>query len=148
MKLRHDMLNHGVNVVTAQHEGKRGGLAVAWATQVATDRVLVCVGSQSTTRELILASGAFAVNVLAKDQLKLARHFGSGHSAQVDKFAGIPYHLAETGSPLLNECAAALDCRVDRMLEVEGEKLLLGHVVAVEHNYTDYEPLIYRESDY
>jgi hypothetical protein len=34
VKLRHDMLAHGVNVVCAQHEGELGGLAVAWATQV------------------------------------------------------------------------------------------------------------------
>ena len=38
MQLRHDMLTHGVYIVTAQHEGEYRGLAVAWATQVATDR--------------------------------------------------------------------------------------------------------------
>lgn len=48
MKLRHDMLAHGVNVVCAEHEGKRGGLA--WAIQLATDTILICVGRQSATR--------------------------------------------------------------------------------------------------
>ena len=55
MELRHDMLAHGVNIVCAAHDGHRGGLAVAWATQVSVDHVLICVGAQSATRELILA---------------------------------------------------------------------------------------------
>ena len=56
MKLRHDMLTHGVYIVCAQFSGRRGGLAVAWAMQVATERILICVGKQSATRELIIGS--------------------------------------------------------------------------------------------
>ncbi|MBM3475725.1 MAG: flavin reductase [Armatimonadetes bacterium] len=148
MNLRHDMLNHGVNVVTGAHEGRKGGLAVAWATQVATDRVLICVGAQSTTRELILASNAFAVNVLRRDQLDIARRFGGRHSTEVDKFEGLPTHVATTGSPLLDGCAASLDCEVQHVYGEGPEKLIIGRVVAAEFRETDYEPLIYRESDY
>ena len=148
MNLRHDMLNHGVNVVTAAHEGRTGGLAVAWATQVATERVLICVGSQSTTRELILGSGAFAVNVLRRDQLETARRFGGGHSAEVDKFEGVAYHLGQTGAPLLDDCAASLECEAEHVYGEGGEKLIVGRVISAEFHQTDYTPLIYRESDY
>lgn len=148
MNLRHDMLNHGVNVVTAAHEDRRGGLAVAWATQVATDRVLICVGAQSTTRELILASNAFAVNVLRRDQLDLARRFGGRHSSEVDKFEGLATHVAVTGSPLLDDCAVALDCEVQHVYGEGPEKLIIGRVVAAEFHDRAYEPLIYCESDY
>ena len=148
MELRHDMLTHGVNVVTAQHEGKRAGLAVAWATQVATDRILVCVGGQSTTRPLILASQAFGVNVLARDQLPIAQRFGSQSSAKVDKFADLPVHAAETGSPLLDECAWTFDCKVESVFNFKGAKLIVGTIVAAEKLREDYEPLIYRQEDY
>lgn len=86
MELRHDMLTHGVYVVCAQHERRRGGLAVAWATQVATDRLLICVGKQSATRELILASKAFGLSVLTRQQIDVARAFGTQSSRTVDKF--------------------------------------------------------------
>jgi flavin reductase (DIM6/NTAB) family NADH-FMN oxidoreductase RutF len=59
MELSHDMLTHGVNVVCAQHDGALGGLAVAWATQVARNRILICVGDQSATRELISSFAHF-----------------------------------------------------------------------------------------
>jgi flavin reductase (DIM6/NTAB) family NADH-FMN oxidoreductase RutF len=149
MKLRHDMLTHGVNVVTARHEGRRAGLAVAWATQTATDRILICVGSHSATRELILASGAFGLSVLKREQLEIARTFGGKSSRDVDKFAGLACHTAETGSPLLDDCVAALDCRVEAVHDQEGGgKLIVGRIVHANLMHKDAEPLLYRQEDY
>lgn len=124
MKLKHDMLTHGVYIVSAQHEGKRGGLAVAWATQLATNRILICVGKQSATRELILASRAFGLSVLTREQIDVARAFGTRSSRKVEKFEGIGYHTAETGSPLLDDCAATFDCRVETVYDHGNQKLM------------------------
>jgi flavin reductase (DIM6/NTAB) family NADH-FMN oxidoreductase RutF len=148
MELRHDMLAHGVNIVCAAHDGHRGGLAVAWATQVSVDHVLICVGAQSATRELILASRAFGLSVLTRDQIEIARSFGRHSSRDVDKLDTVPYHTAQTGSPLLDECAIALDCRVVAIHDFRHEKLIVGHVVAAERRAADYEPLIYRQDEY
>ena len=148
MKLRHDMLTHGVNIVCARNEGEIAGLAVAWATQLATDRVLVCVGSQSHTRDLILASGAFSLNVLHRGQLELARLFGTQSSRSVDKFAGVAHHTGPTGSPLLDDCIRTLDCEVDAVHDDGGHKLIIGKVVEVEPQNPGATPLLYRQEDY
>ncbi len=148
MKLRHDMLTHGVYVVCAQHEGQRRGLAVAWATQVGTDRILICVGKQSATRELILASQAFGLSVLTQEQIDVARTFGRQSSRRIDKFAAIGTHTAVTSSPLLDDCAAAFDCKVVAVYDHGSEKLIVGQIVAAERLKEEVEPLIYREEDY
>lgn len=148
MKLRHDMLNHGVNVVCAQHDGRVGGLAVAWATQLSTDRILICVGSQSSTRELILNSKAFGLSVLYRDQVEIARLFGRKSSRSVNKFEHVGYHTAETASPLLDDCMITLDCRVEAVHDANGPKLIIGRVVGVEFVKKEAEPLIYKEEDY
>lgn len=148
MKLRHDMLTHGVYIVCARHEGRRGGLAVAWATQVATDLILICVGKQSATRDLILASKAFGLSVLTREQADIARAFGTQSSRTVDKFERVGYHTVETGSPLLDDCAATFDCRVEAVHDQGDEKLIVGRIVAAERLKETYEPLIYREEDY
>jgi len=148
MRLRHDMLTHGVYVVAAQHEGKIGGLAVAWATQVGTNRLLICVGQQSATRELVLASGAFGLSVLTREQLDIARRFGRGSSRKANKFEGIRYHTADTGSPLLDECAATFDCRVSAVYDHGTQKLIVGEIVAAERLKEEYEPLIYHQEEY
>lgn len=148
MKLRHDMLTHGVNIVAAQHEGRRAGLAVAWATQAGTDRVVICVGSHSATRELILGSKAFGLSVLRADQLDISRRFGTQSSRDVDKFEGLACHTAETGSPLLDDCGAAFDCVVEAVHDRDGAKLIVGRIVSAEFVAESYEPLLYREEDY
>jgi len=148
MELRHDMLTHGVYIVCAQHEGKRAGLAVAWATQIGTEYILICVGKQSATRELILASKAFGLSVLTPKQIELARAFGTRSSRDVDKFAGVAYHTRVTGSPLLDDCAAAFDCRVETVFDHGTTKLIIGRIVDAERFLDHYEPLIYREDDY
>jgi len=148
MEHTHDMLTHGVNIVTAAHDGKRAGLAVAWATQVGTDHVLVCIGKQSHTRELILASRAFGLSVLAADQLDVSKRFGLQSSRKVDKFEGLGTHTLETGSPLLDDCALALDCRVAAVHEHGTARLIVGEIVAAERIRESCEPLLYRESDY
>lgn len=148
MRLRNDMLTHGVYVVAAQHERRRGGLAVAWATQVATNRILICVGKQSATRELIIASDAFGLSVLTRDQLDVARAFGTRSSRNVDKFEGVGYHTAKTGSPLLDNCAATFDCKVEGVYDQDGQKLIVGRIVAGKRLKGKYEPLIYKQEDY
>ncbi len=148
MELRHDMLVMGVYIVAAQHGGKRGGLALAWATQVAKDRFLICIGSQSATRDLVLASGAFGLSVLGRDQIAVARAFGERSSRDVDKFVGVPFHTAVTGSPLLDDCVATYDCRVEAVLEDGSHKLIIGRVVAAERLRDDNQRLVYREEDY
>jgi 3-hydroxy-9,10-secoandrosta-1,3,5(10)-triene-9,17-dione monooxygenase reductase component len=142
------MLAHGVNIVCAEHKGRRGGLAVAWATQTGTEGVLICVGSQSVTRELILASRAFGLSVLAGDQVEVARLFGRNSSRDVDKFEGLGWHTAVTGSPLLDDCLVALDCRVEEVHDRDSAKLIVGRIVGAELRRESGEPLIYREGDY
>jgi len=149
MELRHDMLTHGVNIVAAAHEGKVMGLAVAWATQIATNRILICVGKQSATRDLILESGAFGLSLLARQHLDIARSFGLQSSRNVDKFKDAPYHTYQTGSPLLDDCATWFDCRVEDVFDVEGdEKLIVGRIIGMESVMTEFKPLIYRQDDY
>ena len=148
MQLRHDMLTHGVYVVCADHQGRRGGLALAWATQVGTDTILICVGKQSATRKLILDSGAFGLSALAQDQVDVARLFGRHSSPEVNKFENMAYHTAVTGSPLLDDCGLALDCRVQDVHDLDTKKLIVGRIEAAEQLRDVYEPLVYHEEDY
>lgn len=148
MNLRHDMLVHGVYIVTASYKGRVGGLAIAWATQVARDQVLICAGNQSASRDLILESGAFGLNILREGQAALAYSFGRSSIRDRDKFNGIAYHTAETGSPLLDDCAVSLDCKVKAVYDHESSKLIVGRVISVLRHDEKYDPLIYRQEDY
>ncbi len=149
MEYSTDLLTHGVYVVTARQEGKTAGLAVAWATQVSSEELLICVGSKSATRPLIEQSASFGLSVLRADQLDMARTFGWHHSDEVNKFAGIAFHTRQSGAPLLNDCVAVFDCRVEKTVELEGgQKLFLARILDGEVFEPEAERLIYRAEDY
>ncbi len=148
MKYRYDMLVQGVYIVTARHGKKRGGLALAWATQADRNRVAICVGSQSATRPLIIGSRAFGFHVLARGQERLAKRFGTASSARVDKFAGLAVRTARTGSPLLRDCLIWFDCRVERVSGSGDHKVIIGRMVAGGRGRRRGRPLVYRQEDY
>jgi len=150
MQLSRDMLTHGVYVVAARHRRKRGAMTLSWATQAGRDRIIICVGPQSDTRQLILDSRAFGLSVLRSDQLELAKRFSKGCSAKQDKMSGVPFEIRDTGSPLLRDSAAAFDCLVESVYgqERRGFKLIVGRIVLAQLPAAPYEPLLYREEDY
>ena len=148
MEERHDMLSHGVYIITAQVGKRLGGLAVAWGMQVAKDAFLICVGKQSATRPMILEANAFGLNVLRNDQIAVGNWFGRQSIRNIDKFTGIKYHFAETGSPILDDCGASYDCKIKEVFDLGTQKLIVGQVIAIEKHVNNFTPLIYREEDY
>ena len=148
MELRHDLLTHGVYVITAKFEDQMSGLAVAWASQAGKDRFMFCVGSQSLTRELILKSAHFGLHVLEQSQHELARHFGRKTGKNVDKFKGLTYEIGKYGSPMLGVCAARYECAVEQVFDLDDQKIIVGKILTAQQFLEQYKPLIYSEDDY
>jgi flavin reductase (DIM6/NTAB) family NADH-FMN oxidoreductase RutF len=115
------LINHGPTVlVSASHDGRRNVMAAAWSMPVefTPPRVAVVIDKSTHTRELITASGTFALCVPCRAQVDLTNTVGhvSGHdiAAPDDKFAR--HHIATFDGPLLalplvEGCVAWLECR-------------------------------------
>lgn len=139
---------YGVYVVGVAHRGRVNALTCAWVMRVShrPPMVAVAVGKTRFSHGLIAAARAFSVNVLARDQIELARHFGTTSGRDVNKFAGIPYRTAATGSPILEGVAAWLDCKVVGECPAGDHTIFLGEVVAAWAG--EEPPLIYDPRDY
>ena len=127
--------------VTSQWEGQVNAqicMAISNASIVPQrPRVLVQIYKGNYSHHLIHGSGAFALNFLGKHQLDLLREFGFFSGREKDKLAGIAYDIGVTGSPVLKDCWAYLDCRVVNAMDggdltcfladvAEGEVLMDG----------------------
>ena len=127
--MRHDvelskanrLINHGPTVlVSSAHGGRRNVMAAAWSMPVefTPPRVAVVIDKSTFTRELVLASGRFALNLPCRVQADLAYTVGSvsGKDADsADKFAryGIgTFDGPLLGLPLLTGCVGWLECRL------------------------------------
>jgi flavin reductase (DIM6/NTAB) family NADH-FMN oxidoreductase RutF len=138
------LTDHEVWVVTAAAENRRGGLLATWIAEASIDRespvVLAGIAPNHFTAELIDAAGAFALHLLRADQIGLALSFALGSGRDRDKLHGLPTTVHQTGSPVLRDCCAWLDCRVFARLAA-GDRIYYWADVVAAGREDDQRPL-------
>lgn len=134
------LLNHGPTViVTSAHKGRSNVMAAAWSMALDFDppKVTVVIDKNTFTRELVEASGEFALNVPSRAIAQATLAVGSVSARDVadqNKFAavGVKTFTAEKiAAPLVEGCVAWLECKV--IHEPHNEKtydLFIGEVIA------------------
>lgn len=145
-----DVLGHyptGVCVITAiADDGLPVAMTVGTFTSVSLDPPLVgflpARASKSFAR--LRTSGSFCVNVLGADQEVLCRAFSSSLE---DKFAGVDWRPAPSGSPLLAGAVAWIDATFDEVIEVGDHYFVTGLVRALDAPGRDL-PLLFFERGY
>jgi flavin reductase (DIM6/NTAB) family NADH-FMN oxidoreductase RutF len=100
----------------------------------------------NASHPLLHASGGFTVSVLKRRQIELARHFGTRAGRDGDKLAGIPWHPAASGAPVLDDALTYFDCRLEGSLPAGDHELVLGRVVDGAILDADAEPMTYVET--
>lgn len=139
-------LTSGVYVVGVGKGERINAFTAAWAIQASFDPLLVviCINPRHASYRIVKESGVFSINVLKKDQLDLARHFGKPSTA--DKLAVIPWHPGRSGAPVLDQGLAYFDCRVSHECPAGDHALIIGHVIDGALLEPDAEPLYYRDT--
>lgn len=95
----------------------------------AVPRILTNIWKTNYTHELVQASGVFAVHLLRTDQMEWVRQFGFFSGRDRDKLAGVAHRTGVTGSPILEEALAYLDCRVINAMDGGDMTCYLAQVV-------------------
>ncbi len=137
----------GVTVIASKPDDEPPvGLAVGSFFSVSLDPPLVgfCPGKSSSSWPKIEAAGKFCVNVLADDQEDVARVFaGKGE----DKFQTVGWRPASTGSPVIRDVLAWIDCSLEDVHEAGDHYLVTGrvHELKVER---EHHPLIFFRGGY
>lgn len=115
------LISHGPTVlISSAHGDRRNVMAAAWSMPVefTPPRIAVVVDKRTFTRELIMASNAFAVCVPTAELVDLTYAVGSSSGRDEDKFArhGIAARPGPVlGMPVIEAgCAAWLECRLIR----------------------------------
>lgn len=137
------LLNHGPTVlVSAAHGGRRNVMAAAWNMALDFDpcKVAVVIDKATFTRELIEASGRFALNVpargIASEVLAIGNISGRDldHAKYADKFAAFALQTfagKDDSLPLVGGCVAWLECTlVPEPHNQQRYDLFIGEVTA------------------
>jgi flavin reductase (DIM6/NTAB) family NADH-FMN oxidoreductase RutF len=140
----------GVTVVGASWEGVRYGMTVNSFTSVSLDPLLVlfCCERDASLHDPLLSSGSWGVSVLAADQQEDAAWFATRGGPGVDQFTDRSTRRGPvTGSPLLREGLAWMECRTWATYDGGDHTIVVGEVVHLALG-EDAPPLLYFRSAY
>jgi hydroxymethylglutaryl-CoA lyase len=134
----------GVTVVTTKHGDAPIGITASSFTSLSVNPALVLVSLDKKlfTHNVIAESGFFAVNVLSARQLEIGMRFAGMKPEIKNRFEGLQTHTAVTGSPLLPDSLAWIDCKVWNMYDGGDHTIFVGEVKDISVSELD-TPLLY-----
>lgn len=136
----------GVTVVTCtDRDGEHYGMTVNSFSSVSLEPPLVLWNIAKVSRSLdaFLAAEHFGVNVLAREQKGLSRHFAG---SDPDLFADIPHGASDNGVPRLDGSIAWFECRTEATHDCGDHHIIIGEVT--DFAAADGEPLLFFRGEY
>lgn len=122
----------GVVVVTARIGDEFRGLTASTLVSISLEPPMVLVGleRESATRAAILETRAFNASLLTRSQEFLADRFAGRAPALDLEWRTLPHRLGTNGIPLLDGCAAWLECRLVQVHAAGDHDICVGEVQA------------------
>lgn len=137
----------GVTVVTGvQAEQPWGFTAQSFvALSLDPELVAVCPAKDSDSWPGIQRSGAFCVNFLKESQAALSNRFAQ---SGIDKFADTDWTAGVTGSPVLSQAMAFVDCSLVREVDAGDHTIAIGSVEDLGYIDSESHPLLFYRGKY
>lgn len=120
----------GVVVISARQGDDFRGLTATSLVSISLDPPLVSVGldQKSATRAAVLETRAFNVSLLTRAQEFIADRFAGRAPAVDPKWQTLPHRLGSNGIPLIDACAAWLECRLVGVHAAGDHDICIGEV--------------------
>jgi flavin reductase (DIM6/NTAB) family NADH-FMN oxidoreductase RutF len=131
--MRH--LAAGVSVVTVGRGKDITGMTVTSLSSLSVDppTLIVSINRASSSWPLLLRERFFGVNILTSDQIDIAEKFnGKGGLKGAERFAGAQWMTRASGTPLLADALAAIDCEVEDIMERHTHGIVIGRVLDMQ----------------
>ena len=120
-------------IITSRYGDELGGLVATFVNNAslvpALPRLVAGIARHHHTWELIQRSRSFAAHLVREDQPEWFWRFGIGTGRDSNKFAGIEWRPGPTGSPVLNDALAWVDCAVETELDIGDRTIYVAAIV-------------------
>lgn len=136
----------GITVLTTRDEsGEPIGMTASAVAAASLDPplLLVCIGKQASCHDILVATHAFVLNVLAEGQEELSNRFASDAT---DRFRNVAHSTGHEDLPLLEGVAAHIVCRMWKNVDAGDHTIFLGSVV--RGSVHDRAPLLHFRGAY
>src|SRR6202171_3414657 len=132
----------GVVVISARTRDTYRGLTASSLVSISLEPPMVLVGleREAATRAAVVEGKAFNVSVLTRSQEFIADRVAGRAPAIDDTWLDVPHRLGANGIPLIEGCAAWLECRLIQVHAAGDHDICVGEVTAASAGSGD--PLI------
>jgi len=132
----------GVVVVSARSGDGYRGLTASSLVSISADPPMVLVGleREAATRAAVAATRAFNISVLTRSQEFMADRFAGRAPAIDPAWRDVPHRMGMNGLPLIEGCAAWLECTLVEIHAAGDHDICVGEVTAASAGSGD--PLI------
>ena len=137
----------GVVIATGCLDGEPAGFAAQSFSSLSLDPPLValCPGKTSTSWPKLRDSGSFCINILAAHQKPVCDVFAQ---TGIDKFASLDWEAGTTGSPVLAEVIAYIDCELEAEYDAGDHTIAVGRVRDFKIFNAESAPLLFFRGGY
>ena len=139
------LITQGVYVIAVTDGQRERAFTAAWVMQVSFEppMLVFSINPQHSSYSILKTGGRCTINVLAKQQLGIAAHFG--RSGLDDKMTGFQWQKTQQGASALAESIGYFDCSVHHTTAVGDHELIVCNILdAVFLN--PGEPMLYRDT--
>lgn len=125
------------------------GITIGSFTSLTLDPPLVCFNLSRNSRmyPVLEDAPAFAIHVLSGDQAHLSRHFAASDRTGEEQFRDLDFRQDTCGTPILENAALVLYCKLHDELET-GDKLIIVGCVHWSRVDAHSSVLVYHRHQY
>jgi flavin reductase (DIM6/NTAB) family NADH-FMN oxidoreductase RutF len=137
----------GVTLLTAASGDTLRAMTANSVTSVSLDplSLLVCVNRGAVMHSVLSESGAFAINILSKEQEQLSRACARTDSPEA-RLEGVPFSIGAAGAPIVDGSIGFVECKTAAALDFGTHTIFVGEVVNVDARSGD--PLLFYRGQY
>jgi len=123
-------MTYGIYLLTSAHREEINGMIASWVSLISYDPPMIsaAVHPNRYSHRLIKQSGCFGLHILFKSQKSYLRRFKGPDPFR--KFDAIAWRRGVTGSPILDDCPAWLECEVRSTLKPGNHTIFIAEAVA------------------
>ena len=128
-------LTAGVSVITTGRDGYISGMTVTSVSSLSVDpaALIVSINRGASSWQLLKRYGFFGVSILTADQVDVAERFtGKDGLKGAERFTGAEWTTGSSGVPLLVGALAAINCKVEEIVERHSHAIVIGSVLDLE----------------
>lgn len=138
----------GVSVLTIGRDENIAGITVTSLSSLSVDppTLIVSIDRASPFWPWLARYRAFGISILGAGQLEIADRFAGADSP--DRFSGVEWTSGVSGTPLLTDALAAIDCEVEELIERHSHAIVIGRVLEVRVSSQHKGALAYWQRQY